>query len=134
MRQPPGPSDQMLNCGSPRPTGSGREEELSPAGPGGGGRLVGTVGVPTHGPGGGEAGGSTRELAGRADKAWGGLPKSGAILISAGLRFLVRGGCREPESCFALEGLGGRGETRARKMLPNCYRFGKGSGAGPRSA
>lgn len=94
------------------------------------------MGVPTHVPGSGEASGSAQELAGHAVEAWGGLPKSGAILISAGLRFLARGGCREPESCFALEGLGGggEGETRARKMLPNCYRFGKGSGAGPRSA
>lgn len=82
------------------------------------------MGVPTHVPGSGEASGSAQELAGHAVEAWGGLPKSGAILISAGLRFLARGGCREPESCFALEGLGGggrggdKGKKNAAKLLP----------------
>lgn len=113
----------MLNCSSPQPAGSGQEEALSPTGLGGGGGLTITARVPTHGPGGGKASRGTQELPGHA-KAWGGLPKSGAILISAGLRFLAREGCREPESCFALDGLegGGRGvdkgKKNAAKLLP----------------
>lgn len=114
----------MLNCSSPQPAGSGQEEALSPAGLGGGGGFTTTMRVPTHGPGGGEAGRSTQELPGHAE-AWGGLPKSSTILISAGLLSLAQGGCREPESCFALDGLelgGGRGvdkgKKNAAKLLP----------------
>lgn len=54
-----------------------------------------------------------------AGQAWGGLPKSRAILISAGLHFLARGGCREPKSCFALEGLEG-GENGGRQGQEKC--------------
>lgn len=67
---------------------------------------------------------SRQELPGHAE-AWGGLPKSSTILISAGLLSLAQGGCREPESCFALDGLelgGGRGvdkgKKNAAKLLP----------------
>lgn len=128
MRQPPGAirSNAELRLTPAHHIRPGRRAQ--PRGAGGAGS---SGGVCTHVPCGGRPAGAP----GRADEAWGGLPKSSAMLISAGIHVLAQGGCWEPESCFALEGLGGRwGETRARKMLPNCYRFGKGSGAGPRSA
>lgn len=136
MRQTPGAvrSNAELRLTPAHQIGLGRRAQPRRAG----GQLAGTTGVFTHGLGSSEAGGSVWELASLADEAWGGLLKSGMILISAGLRFLAQEGCRQPKSCFVLEGFGVAGgegrETRARKMLPNCYRFGKGSGAGPRSA
>lgn len=60
-----------------------------------------------------------QELSVHADEAWGGLPKSNAILISAGLYFLAQGGCREPKSCFALDG-SERGENGGRQGQEKC--------------
>lgn len=102
-----GPSDQMLNCGSPRPCrirGAGRTGSARPQRHRGG---------PHPWP----------SAPGRPSEAWGGLPKSGAILISAGLCFICEGRLPGARELFCFVGLGwgcgggDEGKKNAAKLL-----------------
>lgn len=67
----------------------------------------------------------------RPSEAWDGLPKSGAILISAGLCFFVRGSRWEPKSCFALWGWGGGGGRGQEKCCQTATALARAPARGP---